>query len=79
MFGNLNLSQEVHNKMNNQLVVKGLEVQTGDLTIKLEELQIGVNMENGTASEYMALLKQLLQLIVQNKNESAVLEEIFAN
>jgi hypothetical protein len=61
--------------MNNQLVIKGLEVQTGDLTIKLEELQIGVNMENETASEYMTVLKQLLQLI-QSENGSIRLEEI---
>jgi hypothetical protein len=68
--------------MNNQLVVKGLEIQTGDLSIKLEELQIGVDMQDGTAAEYMTVLKQLLQLFQgefeHNRSEST-LEEILAN
>jgi hypothetical protein len=64
--------------MNNQVAIRGLEVQSGNFSIKLEELQIAVDMENNTAAEYVAMLKQLLLLMIQGENGSTGLEEILA-
>jgi hypothetical protein len=66
--------------MNNRITVKGLEIQVGNTVIKLDEFQTELEMQEGTASEYMTVLKQFLQIIQGEieQNRSAELDEILA-
>ena len=49
--------------MNNQIILHGLEIQSGDLSIKVEEFQVSVDMKDDIASTYVGVLKDLMELL----------------